>query len=157
MQGKQKTLWYKSIKRETRWEEDWNSELLTAKKVNDAYSGFWGLPKWLSAKNLPASVGDAGSIPGSGRSPRVVKGNPLQYSCRENSTNWQAKVHEVSKSWTQLSNWAHIHTVDSKELEEKWGSLVVTMKDELIENRNRVTVIINSSTKSTRKAPFLML
>jgi len=35
-------------------------------------------------KNLPANAGDtgdAGSIPGSGRSPRVGNGNPLQYSC----------------------------------------------------------------------------
>ena len=32
---------------------------------------------------------------------------PLQYSCLENSMNrggWQATVHEVAKSWTQLSN-----------------------------------------------------
>ena len=34
-------------------------------------------------------------------------GNPLQYSCLGNPTNrgaWQATVHRVSKSWTQLSN-----------------------------------------------------
>ena len=39
-------------------------------------------------KNLPASAGDAGdagSIPGSGRSPEVGNGNPIQYSCLENS------------------------------------------------------------------------
>ena len=29
-------------------------------------------------------VGDRGSIPGSGRSPREGNGNPLQYSCLEN-------------------------------------------------------------------------
>ena len=34
-------------------------------------------------KNLPANSGDAGSIPGSGRSPEVRNGNPLQYSCWE--------------------------------------------------------------------------
>ena len=35
-------------------------------------------------KNPPANAGDtidAGSIPGSGRSPGVGNGNPLQYSC----------------------------------------------------------------------------
>ena len=32
-------------------------------------------------KNSPAIVGDAGSIPGSGRSPGEGNGNPLQYSC----------------------------------------------------------------------------
>ena len=52
-------------------------------------------------KNLPANAGDArfsGSIPGSGRSPGVGNGNPLQYSCLENSVDpgaWQATVHGV--------------------------------------------------------------
>ena len=47
-------------------------------------------------KNLHASAGDerdVGLIPGSGRSPRVGNGNPLQYSCLENSMDrgaWQA-------------------------------------------------------------------
>ena len=39
-------------------------------------------------KNLPATAGhtrDAGSIPGSGRSPGVGNGNPLQCSCPDNS------------------------------------------------------------------------
>ena len=38
-------------------------------------------------KNLPANAGDvrdAGSIPGSGRSPGGRHGNLLQYSCLEN-------------------------------------------------------------------------
>ena len=35
-------------------------------------------------KNLPAMLGDPGSIPGSGRSPGEGNGNPLQYSCLEN-------------------------------------------------------------------------
>ena len=36
-------------------------------------------------KNLPANAGDAGSIPGLGSFPEVGSGNPLQYSCLENS------------------------------------------------------------------------
>ena len=39
-------------------------------------------------KNPPDNAGDsrdAGSLPGSGRSPGVGNGNPLQYSCLENS------------------------------------------------------------------------
>ena len=39
-------------------------------------------------KNLPSNVGDAGDvglIPGLGRFPGVGNGNPLQYSCLENS------------------------------------------------------------------------
>ena len=50
------------------------------------------------AKNPPASAGDAGSIPGSGRSPREGNGNPLRYSCLENSMDrgaWWITVHEV--------------------------------------------------------------
>ena len=35
-------------------------------------------------KNLPANAGDAGSVPGWGRSPGGGHGNPLQYSCLEN-------------------------------------------------------------------------
>ena len=36
-------------------------------------------------KNAPANAGDAVSIPGSRRSPGEGHGNPLQYSCLENS------------------------------------------------------------------------
>ena len=35
-------------------------------------------------KNLPTNAGDAGSIPGLGRSPGVGWGNSLQYSCLGN-------------------------------------------------------------------------
>ena len=51
-------------------------------------------------KNLPASAGDAGSIPGPGRSPGEGNGNPLQYSCLENSMDggtWQATTHGVAR------------------------------------------------------------
>ena len=54
-------------------------------------------------KNVPANSGDAGSIPGSGRPPGEGNGNPLQYSCLENSMDrgtWQATVHGVAKSQT---------------------------------------------------------
>ena len=46
-------------------------------------------------RNLPASAGDSGSIPGSGRSAEVGNGNPLRYSCLENPMDrgaWQATV-----------------------------------------------------------------
>ena len=44
-------------------------------------------------KNLPANAGDAGSIPGLGRSPEEGNGYPLQCSCLENYMDrgaWQA-------------------------------------------------------------------
>ena len=40
-------------------------------------------------------------------------GNPLQYSCLENSMDreaWWATVHGVGKSWTQMSARARAHT-----------------------------------------------
>ena len=59
-------------------------------------------------KNLPASAGDTGSIPGLGRSPGEGNGNPHQYSCLENPMDrgtWQAIVQGVTNSDTteQLS------------------------------------------------------
>ena len=53
-----------------------------------------------AVKNPLANVGDAGSIPGSGRFPGVGNGNPLQYSCLENPMDrgdWRATVHGVLK------------------------------------------------------------
>ena len=58
-----------------------------------------GLPLWLSVKNPPADAGDAGLIPGSGRSPGEGNGNPLQYSCLGNPMDigaWWTRVHEVT-------------------------------------------------------------
>ena len=69
-----------------------------------------GFPGGSVVKDLPASAGDAGDvglIPESGRSPGGGNGNPLQYSCLKNSKDrgaWQATVHGVTKSWTQLSD-----------------------------------------------------
>ena len=57
------------------------------------------------AKNPLASAGDAGSIPGLGRSPGGENGNPSQYSCWENPMDrgaWQAPVHGVAKTQTRL-------------------------------------------------------
>ena len=47
-----------------------------------------GFPGTAVVKNLPADVGNArdmGLIPGSERSPGEGNGNPLHYSCLENS------------------------------------------------------------------------
>ena len=65
-----------------------------------------GFPDGTMVKNLPANAGDAGSIPGLGRSPGVGNGNPLQYSCLENPTDrgaWQMTVHGFAKNRTWLS------------------------------------------------------
>ena len=44
-----------------------------------------GFPGGSVVKNLPVSAGDAGLITGLGRAPGEGNGNPLQYSCLENS------------------------------------------------------------------------
>ena len=54
---------------------------------------------------------DLGLIPGSGRSPGEGDGNPLQYSCLENSLDggaWWAAVHGVTKSRSQLSDFTYL-------------------------------------------------
>ena len=72
-------------------------------------------------KILPANAGDMGLILGSGRSIGGGNGNPLQYSCLENSMDrgaWQDTVHGVTKepdTTEQLNNillWAtmNVHT-----------------------------------------------
>ena len=60
-----------------------------------------GFPGGSAVKNLPANAGDKGSVLGLGRFPGGGNGNPLQYSCLENSMDRGARkaiVHGVSKS-----------------------------------------------------------
>ena len=64
-------------------------------------------PGGSEVKASACNMGDPGSIPGSGRSPGEGNGNPLQYSCLENSMDrgaWWATVHGVAKSRTRLSD-----------------------------------------------------
>ena len=74
-----------------------------------------GFPGGAVGKNPPANAGDSGdqgSILGLGQSPGVGNGNPLQYSCLENSMDngaWQATVHGVTKSQMQLSMHTLLH------------------------------------------------
>ena len=54
-----------------------------------------GFPGNSAVKNPAANAGDAGSIPGSGRSHGGGHDNPLQYSCLENLMDrgaWQATI-----------------------------------------------------------------
>ena len=59
------------------------------------------------SKESACNVEDPGLIPGLERSPEERNGNPLQYSCLENSMDrgaWRAAVHGVANSQTQLSD-----------------------------------------------------
>ena len=57
-----------------------------------------GCPRSSAGKEYACNAGDLGLIPGLGGSPGERNGNPLQYSCLENSMDrgaWQATVHGV--------------------------------------------------------------
>ena len=57
--------------------------LVTSNKIT-------GFPGSSDNKASVCKAGDAGSIPGSGRSPGEGNGNPLQYSCLEKFHGWRS-------------------------------------------------------------------
>ena len=64
-------------------------------------------PGGSDGKAFAYNAGDPGLIPGLGRSSGEGNGNPLQYSCLENSMGggaWEATVHRVTKSRIGLSD-----------------------------------------------------
>ena len=69
-----------------------------------------GFPRGSVVKSPPTNAGDAGDsglIPGPERYPEEGNDNPLQYTCLGNPMDreaWQATVHGVTKSQTQLSD-----------------------------------------------------
>ena len=69
----------------------------------------WASQVTLVVKDLPASAGDqgdAGSSPRWGGSPGGRHGNPLQYSCLENPTDWGAWWATVTGSQRVRQDWA---------------------------------------------------
>ena len=73
-----------------------------------------GFPGSSDGKESACNLADQGSIPGSGSSPGEENGNPLQYSCLENSMDrgaWQAtyslrglKKSDMTESLTHTNN-----------------------------------------------------
>ena len=66
-----------------------------------------GVPCGSDGKASACNAGDVGSMPGLGGSPGERHGNPLQYSCQENSMDkraWQT-TNMGLQSWTWLSDW----------------------------------------------------
>ena len=73
---------------------------------------FKGFPGGSDSKESACNVRDSGSIPALGRSPGEGSGNPLQYSCLENSMDrgaWRATVQGVTKSRTRWATNTHTH------------------------------------------------
>ena len=94
-------------------------ELDTTEQLNTfIYGFFYNVFLWLSVmlpfqvslvaqmvKNLPAM--QKTWVQGLGRSLGGEHGNPLQYSCLENSMDrkvWRGTVHGVTQNWTRLSD-----------------------------------------------------
>ena len=73
---------------------------------------FLGFPHGSADKESACNVGDLGSIPELGRSPREGKGYPLQYSGLENSVD--CIVHGVAMSLIRLSITAHFVDEETK-------------------------------------------
>ena len=111
-----------SVKISLIWQTLGSSTLLQLLQMTHFYSFSWlsniplyiyifGLPLLAQmVKNPPANARDLGLIPGLGKSPGEGQGNPLQYSCLEypmDRGTWQATVHGVTKSQTQLNDHAH--------------------------------------------------
>ena len=72
---------------------------MTNKPQKDAIISHWASLVAQALENQPANAGDSGSIPGSGRSPGVGNGNPLQYSCLGNHMDRGACPRTGEPSW----------------------------------------------------------
>ena len=57
----------------------------TTAQLHSSHTFIMGFPGGSGGKASACNAGDMGLIPGSGRSPGEGNGNPLQYSCLENS------------------------------------------------------------------------
>ena len=74
-----------------------------------------GFPGGSDGKEPAYNAEDPGSIPELGSSPGEQNGNPLQYSCLENSPDWWnyrgawwVMVHGIAKSQTRLTLFPYI-------------------------------------------------
>ena len=97
-----------------------------------------------------------GSIPEWGKFPGEGNGNPLQYSRLENSMDggaWQATVHGIAKSWTQLSAFAHTHT------HTHTHNVIVHCMDRAFSysyaERQLIVYTVFTITNNTEKFPYL--
>ena len=75
-------------------------------KIQDQEDLPHDFPGGSDGKASAYNAGEPGSIPGLGRSSGEGNGNPLQYSCLDNSMDreaWQATVHRIAQSRTGLN------------------------------------------------------
>ena len=98
-----------------------------------------GLPQCLSGKESACNAGvagDAGLIPGLGRSPGEGHGNPLQYSFLENPMDrgaWWTTVHGVAMSQTRLKGLSTAHSTNES-MEQKLKEWALFIKINIIKH-----------------------
>ena len=98
--------------------------LQSAEKHLSPFVRWLGFPGGSDGKESACNAGDPGSTPESGRSPEEGNGNPLQYSCLENSTApqhgaWWATGHGIVEPDT--TEWLSLpHFLKRKGREFKW-------------------------------------
>ena len=119
-----------------------------------------GFPGGSVIKSLPAkaeNARDGALTPGSGRSPGRGNGNLFQYSCLKNLKDrgaWQATVHGLAKSRTQLS----MHTLMEENSES--SSLQRTQREYIYEPRRRLssasTLTLDFSASESVRKKFLL-
>ena len=109
-------------------------------------------------KSLPTNVGDTGDtglcvwvflIPGSGRFPGEGNGNPLQYSCLENSIDrgtWWATVHRSHKDLDTTEHWAQETSTTSS-----WPHTMLEQKP--IHKQNKVNALTRTQCQITAVFP----
>ena len=96
------------------------------------YYEYW-FPGGSDSKASTCNAGDLHSISGSGRSPGEGNGNPLQYSCLENSMDggtWWATVHGVAKSQTRLNAFTFFH-YENKRQTTKWKKIFLICSSDI--------------------------
>ena len=85
-------------------------------------SNYTGASLRLCSKESAYSVGNSGSIPGSGRSPREGSGNPLQYTCLGKSHRQRSLVGYSPWGWKESD--LHMHAMETVLLPECFAYLL---------------------------------
>ena len=95
----------------------WQRSSLIPPFIDHAFGFLPDFPGGSNGKVSACSVGDPGSIPGLGRSPGEGNANPLQYSCLENSMDWEAP-----QSLVGYSPWGRKESDTTEQLHFRFSS-----------------------------------